>query len=134
MKKLIFCLLLLPAILSACNTGYLTRMPDGQDFVRLQTEQIDSRDGIKILSAKKEVKAGEKVEFTVQGKAGAEYEIASTYVLDSKTYTAYQSKTADKEGTVSWSWRVNEKTKPGTYAITITGDGTTLLSSYTVTK
>jgi hypothetical protein len=134
MKKMFTGVIIIGILMTGCNAAPLSRMPGGQNFVRLQTEQTVDNRSIKVIKVTKDLKTGDIGQITVQGRAGVIYKIVSTYKVDNRTFTANQSKAAGKDGIVTWSWRVSEKTNPGTYPLTITGDGTTLLSSYTVTK
>ncbi len=134
MKRVILGVAVISLLMSGCSSDRQMKTPGEEDFINLQSEQGAYSGGLKVISSTKGVKAGEKSQITVQGSAGRVYEIISTYRAGEKLYTVRSTKTADKEGKVSWNWIVSPDTLPGIYPITISGNGAEILSSYSVKK
>lgn len=60
--------------------------------------------------------------------------IKSSYKKGNKIFNVSQRRTADTNGAVTFIWAVNKETVPGTYPITIMGEGKILNLYQTVVK
>ncbi|MDP4180546.1 MAG: thermonuclease family protein [Bacillota bacterium] len=89
---------------------------------------------IKQVAIADTVRRGQYASIKIQGKAGVTYNIIVTYKSGPSTAEGLVSKAAGNDGIVSWTWKVGSKTTPGMYPITISGDGNTLTTYFTVTK
>lgn len=87
---------------------------------------------LKVIKAVNELKHGEMGSITIQGRPGVKYEIIAYYSLGKEPLEARQQRTTDEFGQATFIWTVSNKTVPGTYLITITGDGRTINSQHTV--
>lgn len=87
---------------------------------------------IKVISCTKSVKPGNNGSVKIRGTAGTEYSINVYYGSGPSRAKGLENKTAGKDGTVTWSWKVGTNTKPGKYEITVSGGGETLSLSFTV--
>lgn len=62
------------------------------------------------------------------------YSITVYYSSGPSTAKGLTDKTSDADGTVSWEWKVGQRTKAGTYRIVITGGGDSAETTFTVTE
>ena len=70
------------------------------------------------------------VEFT--GKPNTEYILNVYYSSGASKADGLGAKTTDSNGYVSWTWKIGGKTNPGTYHMTITGNGETIEKSFVI--
>jgi len=80
---------------------------------------------LKVISLTSPIDAGDYATIDVQGKAGKQYSITVYYKSGPSTAEGLDSKTADSDGLVSWTWKVGIKTSAGSWKIVISGDGKT---------
>jgi micrococcal nuclease len=78
------------------------------------------------------VKHGEEASVTVKTKPGARGTIEVDYSSGPSKAAGLGSKTADKNGNITWSWRVGTNTKLGNYPVIIKANGTTIKKTLTV--
>ena len=78
------------------------------------------------------VKRGEYATVKFRGAANTKYTITVFYSSGASTADGLGTKTSDSGGNVSWTWKVGNKTNPGTYRIQVTGNGKTQSVNFTV--
>ena len=78
------------------------------------------------------VNRGEYATVKYRGAANTKYTITVYYSSGASTADGLGTKTSDSSGNVSWTWKVGNKTKPGTYRIQVTGSGKTQTVNFTV--
>lgn len=76
---------------------------------------------IKLIKVSSPVKAGSNATIEVQGLPNTQYNINVNYGTTDSTAKGLENKTSDKNGRVSWTWRVGSNTGPGNHSITIIG-------------
>lgn len=67
---------------------------------------------------------GEDTRLTMIGTPGAQYNISVYYSSGASKAKGLEPKTADENGSVSWTWKVGSSTKSGQYKIVVSGDKT----------
>jgi len=87
---------------------------------------------IELISVSSPIQAGDEATVTVKGLPKTKYSIAVFYSSGQSEAAGLESKVSDENGKVSWTWSVGSKTKPGYYALTITGDNQKLKVDFTV--
>lgn len=87
---------------------------------------------IRLIHSDTIIKRGDSGSITIQGDSGAVYRITALYMRGDTPMTTNVSKRAGPDGMLTWSWTVADDTKPGTYAIAISGQGRVLDTTYTV--
>ena len=85
-----------------------------------------------VVSYTETVSAGEAASITIQGKPHTQYSITVRYKSGPSKAAGLEAKTAGADGRVSWSWKVGSRTTPGSYPISISGDGESISVSFTV--
>lgn len=73
---------------------------------------------LRLISLTETVEVSQTASVTVKGLPNTEYDITVTYSSESEA-AGLENKVSDNDGTVSWSWRVGARTKPGRYTIDI---------------
>ncbi len=119
---------------------------DNRDFIFITTDEApdtsshltappesDSHDALTLVDLTETVSRGSKASVTIQGSPSIVYTIEVHYSTTISTAKGLEPKTADDNGTVSWTWTVGSRTKPGSYRIVIRGGGETITLSFTVT-
>lgn len=96
--------------------------------------QAPAAQTLKILSVTSPVIGGNNATLTAKGKPGTEYDIRVVYSSGESSAEGLENKTAAADGTVSWTWKVGSRTKPGTYTITVKGGGETDTITITITE
>ena len=85
----------------------------------------EDEQGIRVISETLQVRRGEKVTVTVQGKPNTTYYISVTYASGHTSEAkGLEPAVSDGNGYVSWSWKIGGSTKPGTSHFVVT-DGKT---------
>ncbi len=132
-------LLILVFCLTSCESGDLmTLYSEGEtetaEITEAETEPSELPVGsLKVLSLTETVAAGKKAAVTVQGLPNTEYSITVTYTSVSEA-KGLESKYTDASGTVSWEWRVGNRTNAGTYKIEIQCKTEKITLYFTVTE
>lgn len=67
---------------------------------------------------------GEDTRLTMIGTPGVQYNISVYYSSGASKAKGLEPKTADENGSVSWTWKVGSSTKLGQYKIVVSGDKT----------
>ena len=88
---------------------------------------------ISISRFPEKVKPGEKAKVSIIGQPYTEYDITVIYSSGPSQSKDLHSKKSDKNGSVSWEWKVGSQTKPGKYKVLISGNGDTLELTLNVT-
>ncbi len=123
--KRIAALLLIALLLSSCRSGDLmTIYSEGETSEAITTEAVTEPielpvGSLKLLALTKTVPAGKTALVTVRGLPNTEYSISVTYSTSESEAQGLEAKYSDKDGKVSWEWRVGNQTKPGKYTIEI---------------
>ena len=89
---------------------------------------------LQLVKMDKTVARGEKTTLSIQGLPGETYGIKVYYSASVSKASGLEDKAADKDGNVSWTWRVGSQTKPGEHKIVISGGGETLTVYCTTTE
>lgn len=85
-----------------------------------ETEPVELPVGsLKLLALTPNVPAGKNALVTVRGLPNTEYSISVTYSTSESVAQGLEAKYSDKDGKVTWEWRVGNQTKPGAYTIEI---------------
>ncbi|MBO5039601.1 MAG: hypothetical protein J6D09_00725 [Clostridia bacterium] len=123
--KRIAVLLLFAFLLSSCRSGDLmTIYSEGETSEAItteaETEPVELPVGsLKLLALTPNVPAGKNALVTVRGLPNTEYSITVTYSTSESVAQGLEAKYSDKDGKVTWEWRVGNQTKSGTYTIEI---------------
>lgn len=78
------------------------------------------------------ISKGKNATIEIQGKPNTNYHISVKYSTNTSTAKGLEDKVTDENGIVHWTWKVGTNTKPGTYNITISGDGITKQFAFVV--
>ncbi len=70
----------------------------------------------------------------IKGTPNTEYSNKVYYPSGASSAAGLENKISDKDGFVSWSWKVGGKTKAGEHNIEISGGGQTLETVFTTTE
>ncbi len=89
---------------------------------------------LKILRVSSPVAPNETASLSAAGYPGTRYAIAVYYASGKSEAKGLSDKTADGNGVVTWKWKIGQRTKPGTYRITVSGGGETVETTFTVTE
>ena len=77
---------------------------------------------ISIVTLPEEVKTGEIVTVEIKGKPDTEYDIDVMYKSGASTAKGLENKNSDKNGNVSWTFKVSNNVASGDYKIVIKSD------------
>lgn len=119
-------------LLTGCNVVKEDELPPAQRLSQTELTNSPNSGAIKIINPPADIKPGETVTMTIQGRSGIVYNIAATYKYDGRYVSSSQTRKSDKDGIITWTWKVGDKTNPGIYPIAVTGGGQTLLTTYRV--
>lgn len=100
--------------------------------VTVKIEDANYIHELRMLKSTNALRRGEIGTITIQGYPRTKYTIKSTYAKGIKTFEVTQQRTSDEYGQVTFLWSVAQDTSPGTYPVTIKGDGKTLNLYHTV--
>lgn len=121
MKNIGILIVALIILLTACGKNETTSdLNSGQINYKFQENVKEPHDLIEVVYFKSEVTPGSYGEIVARGKPDTEYSIKVIYDKTESKSKGLVTKTADKNGIVSWSWKTGAKTKPGTYKVEIT--------------
>ncbi|MBQ8255179.1 MAG: hypothetical protein IJY94_06730 [Clostridia bacterium] len=140
-------LILAAFILTSCRSGDLvTYYPEGsttgseteitttETTVETTAEPPEKPIGsLKLVTLTETVPAGKKASVTVKGAPNTEYSITVTYTSVSEA-KGLENKRSDKDGVVSWEWRVGNNTKPGKYTVEIQSESEKITLYFNVTE
>ena len=87
-----------------------------------------------IISVTSPVECGAIATLTAKGKPGVEYDIDVIYKKTESKAQGLENKTATKDGTITWSWKVGAGTTPGTFSIYVSGGDESDSIKFTVTE
>lgn len=105
--------------------------PDG--VTETDQSDPDTPSGITVLSLTDNVSRGSNAFLSIRGIPGITYQIEVYYSTTISQAKGLEPKTADRDGTVAWSWRVGSKTKAGSHRIVIRGENGDSLTLYFTT-
>lgn len=117
--------------LAACAPAELTtrRMLSETGF---SPEASGETVNIALVSVPEKVLRGDTATVSIKGEAGVLYAIAVHYSSGVSKAKGLEPAEADKDGCVTWSWKIGSQTKPGEYKITVTGGGGSVDTYFTV--
>lgn len=100
----------------------------------IQTETSETFQTYKLLllGITSPISAGNNATISVRGKPNTGYDIKVYYSSGASTAKGLEQQYSDKDGKVSWTWKIGAKTKAGTYRIEISGGGEKLTAYITV--
>ncbi len=87
---------------------------------------------LRILLVSTPVKVNRTARLAASGIPGVKYEIAVYYASGKSRAKGLSPRIANGNGVVEWTWKVGQRTKPGTYRITVTGGGETAETTFSV--
>lgn len=112
-----------------------TLMPDAHSQLPSQQEFAQQL-AVTLVSLTSPVWAGNNAALAVTTTARANCQIRVLYKSDPSTAQGLVSKSADKQGGVHWTWKVNSRTPRGNWPITVTctrgSQSGTLVTSFVV--
>lgn len=79
----------------------------------------ESKEEITLISLPEDVKKGEIVTIEIKGKPKTEYDIDVMYKSGASTAKGLENKISDKDGNVSWTFKVSNNVTIGNYKINI---------------
>ena len=126
-------------LLVSCRSGDLmTIYSEGETSTSVTTEgekePIELPVGsLKLIEITETVSAGKTASVKVKGLPNTEYSITVTYSTSVSQAQGLEPKYTDENGYVSWSWRVGNQTKPGTYTVEIQCDTEKITLYFSVT-
>lgn len=91
-------------------------------------------DGLKITKSPGTVENNNYATITIQGKPNTEYKCSVKYSTKWSTANGLGTKTSDKNGVVTWKWKVGAKTKAGKHSIKIVGGDETITTTFETVK
>ena len=92
----------------------------------------DAGAAVKILSVTSPVAPDAYATVDARGTPGVEYDISVIYYSGPSKASGLYPKTADSNGSVSWTWHIGPKTKAGDWEIIISGGGDKTSTYFTV--
>jgi hypothetical protein len=106
----------------ATPTAIITPTPTTSIVLPLTKTQslTDSPPPLHVVSLTSPIERGYRATLTVQTTPGAYCTIAVYYKTVQSTAAGLEPKQADATGQVSWTWRVGNRTSPGTWSIRVT--------------
>lgn len=138
MKKLLALILSLSVLCSSvpafASAASKKASPKTTVSTKVVAKKAPSKGSIIITGRTATVKRGNNATVTVKGKANTAYTLSVQYASGKSKATKIGTKTSGTSGIVSWTWKVGTKTTPGQHAITITGGGQTINTSFITTK
>jgi micrococcal nuclease len=87
---------------------------------------------IEIISVTSPIKANQVATLEAKVTAGAAASILVKYKGGASSAAGLESKQANTEGFVSWSWKVSSQTSPGTWSVTVTSGGEEATTDFVV--
>lgn len=138
MKKKLILTLATIVLLAGCSAEQEPELVRMHKLMRLENIQQADLDSIRIIDITSRIRPGDTGSVTIKGKPGTRYSITATYKLKratiSESVRAFEGKDSGNDGKVTWTWKVDANTEPGTYPIAISGGGQTLRTAYTVVR
>lgn len=114
------------------NHGTAKSIPTVKLLTVPQTQSTTVLSSFSILSDLSAVKRGGTGVIIIHGTPRTQYSIRTSYKLGNKTIPVMQLRTTDKTGVATFNWIVSMETVPGTYDVTISGDGNILKTTHIV--
>ena len=87
---------------------------------------------VELVSLTNPIKAGQTATIEIIGEPNTDYKITVKYSSGASTAKGLEAKTSDKDGKVSWTWRVNANVKPGEHPIEIRSGNAVYKVTFTV--
>lgn len=148
-KKLLTGLLLFTLVLTGCAQGTnktASNTPDrnspdspptNNPTIEYATGRFTTQPairGLAVVSSHLDVSPVQEASLTIQVKPGAKASIEVDYSSGPSHDSSLRPKIADKNGNVSWSWKVPLNTTPGTWNVPVAADGKSMMLQLHVTK
>ena len=97
------------------------------------TDQGDSAETkLRVLSLTSPIAAGKQATLKAVGLPNTEYAISVRYASGESTAKGLENAVSDKQGNVSWTFRVASRVAAGEYPVTVTGGGESVSVTLTV--
>lgn len=111
-------------------------LPKRESAVQPEPDETDRGEGHTItdITVTSPVAPNSKALLTAHVLPDTVYSITVYYSSGPSTAKGLTDKTSHADGTVSWEWKVGQRTKAGTYRIVITGGGDSVETTFTVTE
>lgn len=131
-----------PAVTTeAVTTEAVTTVPETEAITEAQTTSPapettaeSAESAVTILSVTSPIAPNSNATLTAKGIPGTTYSITVYYSSGPSTAKGLADKTAASDGSLSWEWKVGQRTKAGTYRIVVYGGGETAETTFTVTE
>lgn len=117
----------LPPATSQSNSGL-------EDIQNETTDTTESSTGIDFVSWPQTIGRNETGIVKIQGEPNTDYSITVRYKSGPASASGLETKTSDKDGYVSWSWKIGGKTSTGTFSITVAGGGQSETVKFTISE
>ena len=98
------------------------------------TMQLAGIPGLQVVSSHLDVSDGQDASLTIQTTPGTKSSIEVDYSSGPSHDTGLRTQTADSNGNVTWVWNVPSNTTPGTWNVTITAGGKSIVLQLHVSK
>lgn len=95
---------------------------------------ITSGQGLEVISLTSPIVRGQDASVTVKGKPDVEYTIKVIYKSGPSTAKGLEPKISERDGAVTWRWKVSAKTTAGDWHIEISGGGAEISLPFVVTE
>lgn len=144
MKKFLFGMVLFTLILTGCEQETTTvasnsissKSPSSSptNVVSATFTLLPSIPGLKVVSSHLDVSTGQEASLTIQVRPGTKATIEVDYSSGPSQDNSLLPKIADKNGDVTWSWKVPLNTTLGTWNVTVTANEKSMMLPLHVTK
>jgi urease alpha subunit len=114
------------------NYATVKSIPTAKQLNPPQTHSAVALSSLSIISSISTVNRGGTGVIIIQGAPRTQYIIRTSYSIGSRTIPVMQIRTTDKTGVATFNWIVSMETNPGTYDVSISGEGNTLKTTHIV--
>lgn len=97
-----------------------------------KTPEPKKESKLELISITSPIDRNETATIKVKGSPNTEYDIDVFYSSSESSADGLENKTSDKDGYVSWSWKIGGKTKEGEHHLVVKGSSETLKVKFTV--
>jgi hypothetical protein len=122
-------------LLSICLIGNYSAaksMPTVRLLTIAHSQSVTISNSLGIIGDLSTVKRGGTGVIIIHGTPKTQYTIRTSYKLGNKVVPVMQLRTTDKTGVATFNWIVSMETIPGTYDVSISGDGNTIRTTHVV--
>ena len=114
------------------NYSTTRSMPTVRLLTVPQSQSVTVSNSLGIIGDLSTVKRGGTGVIIIHGTPKTQYTIRTSYKLGNKIVPVMQLRTTDKTGVATFNWIVSMETTPGTYDVSISGDGNTVKTTHIV--